>query len=701
VIDIQTGSAVRRLRTFGAAFVAAILAVTALPGVAVAAAPTAPYDAFTVSGSVWNASFDPGNAVFSLSEGSLGFVLAAHTPGYARVFNAVVYAPTGQTVGVGTFPTTEIGDATHYGLSVSGDGLGCGGQTGLLTIHALTRDPGTSAITSLAASYYQDCHSTSEAYGELRWHSDKSYVGGVSPTRFLDFGEVDLGDSSQVQTVTITSSGSSALKPGAASIEGKTPADYLIVGDTCAGATLVYGQSCTIGVKGRPVATGYQPAILTVPDNTTYGKRSIGLGVTGRVNAEGSYTPFGPYRILDTREGNGAPKAPLGGGQTLHLQVTGSNGGPTGSVSAVVLNVTVTGPTSPGYLTVYPTGVARPTASSLNFPAGWTGANSVTVPVGANGQVDIYNAAGNVHVIADMLGFYRAHDDTHTLQPAGHYWPVTPERLLDSRDPGFGGPLDPYQSVRIGVSYGSAFDNNIRALAVNVTAVTPTQGGYMTAWDGLSQVPTASTLNFTKGSVVPNFTVVPTSRCVPCGGYPGFTVGNFSGGRTHIVVDIFGFYDDGQVPGGLRFHPLTPQRIVDTRDGLGASTFTGAGTKTVTTPAPVAGDDTYALVTNVTGVDPANSTYLSLWATGDTQPTVSNLNLTPHEIRPNAAFVPVGPGNKFNVFNAAWHVDVVIDVSGTFERLPGPVPSTQATGLDRQGPLHSNPTGTPQRQALR
>jgi hypothetical protein len=145
---------------------------------------------------------------------------------------------------------------------------------------------------------------------------------------------------------------------------------------------------------------------------------------------------------------------------------------------------------------------------------------------------------------------------------------------------------------------------------------------------------------------------------------------------------------------------LTPTRIVDTRDGLGAGTFTGGGTKTVTAPATVAGDNTYALVTNVTGVDPANSTYLSLWATGDTQPTVSNLNLTPHEVRPNAAFVPVGPGNKFNVFNAAWKVDVVIDVSGTFEYVPGAVPTAQATTLDRQRPLHASSTGTPQRLTL-
>ena len=56
--------------------------------------------------------------------------------------------------------------------------------------------------------------------------------------------------------------------------------------------------------------------------------------------------------------------------------------------------MTATGPTGSSYLTAFPTGVARPTASNLNFPPGWTGANAVTVPVGTGGQVDIYNHLG-------------------------------------------------------------------------------------------------------------------------------------------------------------------------------------------------------------------------------------------------------------------------------------------------------------------
>ncbi|MET7394487.1 hypothetical protein ABZS66_13445 [Dactylosporangium sp. NPDC005572] len=389
------------------------------------------------------------------------------------------------------------------------------------------------------------------------------------------------------------------------------------------------------------------------------------------VDAEGTFTSVDPVRLLDTRDGVGAPRAPLGGGQTLHLQATGRGPVPATGVTAVVLNMTVVNPTSASYLTVFPSGVARPLASNLNFPANWVGANAVTVPVGTNGQVDIYNPAGNVHVVADVMGYYHGNGVAQPGATAGAFWTTEPERVLDTREGPYG-PLSRFSYHQVPVTYGADVDPHITALAVNITAVDPTQSGYLVAWSGANALPpNASTLNFTAHSVVPNFAIVPTKWCDTCGGFPMIAVANASSGSTHVVVDVFGFYDDGQLDGGLRFHPMTPTRITDTREGLGASTFTGKGTATITAPAPVAGANTAALVANVTGVNPSNSTYFSLWADGYEQPTVSNLNLTPHEIRSNAAVIPVGSGNKFAAFNAAWTVDMVIDVAGTFELAPG------------------------------
>jgi hypothetical protein len=121
---------------------------------------------------------------------------------------------------------------------------------------------------------------------------------------------------------------------------------------------------------------------------------------------DSAYVPVLPKRVLDTRFGNGAPVAKLGPGAGMNLQVTGRGGVPAAGVSAVVLNVTVTEPTAQSYVTVWPSGQARPLASNLNFLAVRTVPNLVVVKVGAGGQVALYNNSGSTHLVADVAGWY-------------------------------------------------------------------------------------------------------------------------------------------------------------------------------------------------------------------------------------------------------------------------------------------------------
>lgn len=99
------------------------------------------------------------------------------------------------------------------------------------------------------------------------------------------------------------------------------------------------------------------------------------------------------------------PKAKVGQGGTVTLQVTGTAGIPASGVTAVVLNVTATDPTAGSYVSVYPNGTTRNGASNLNFTAGQTIPNLVIVPV-VNGKVSFYNNAGTVDLIADVAGYY-------------------------------------------------------------------------------------------------------------------------------------------------------------------------------------------------------------------------------------------------------------------------------------------------------
>lgn len=51
-------------------------------------------------------------------------------------------------------------------------------------------------------------------------------------------------------------------------------------------------------------------------------------------------------------------------------------------------------------------GLARPPASSLNFVANQTLANMITVKLGANGKLRLFNNTGSAHAIFDVAGYY-------------------------------------------------------------------------------------------------------------------------------------------------------------------------------------------------------------------------------------------------------------------------------------------------------
>ena len=173
------------------------------------------------------------------------------------------------------------------------------------------------------------------------------------------------------------------------------------------------------------------------------------------------FVPVPPKRILDTRDGTGAPAAKLGVGAQIDLQIAGVAGVPAADVSAVVLNVTATEAAQPGFVSVYPSGTRRPTVSNLNLEApGQTAANLVTVKVGANGKVSLFTSGG-AHLIADITGYYTP----AVTSTDGRLQTSTPERILDTREglgapkskPGPGGQIDLQVTGRGPVPYRRRF----------------------------------------------------------------------------------------------------------------------------------------------------------------------------------------------------------------------------------------------------
>jgi hypothetical protein len=130
---------------------------------------------------------------------------------------------------------------------------------------------------------------------------------------------------------------------------------------------------------------------------------------TGRIYETGAFFTVSPCRLLDTRNAAGArggPALSANGARTFTL--TGVCGIPT-NARALALNVTVTAATNPGDLRIYPAGVALPLASVINYSAGPTRANNLTVNLSASGQIAVRcdQAAGSVHFIVDVAGYYQ------------------------------------------------------------------------------------------------------------------------------------------------------------------------------------------------------------------------------------------------------------------------------------------------------
>jgi len=362
-----------------------------------------------------------------------------------------------------------------------------------------------------------------------------------------------------------------------------------------------------------------------------------------RTTAAGSYYhPVTPCRILDTRFG---PEGKVGDNSEITVDVTGSCDVPGAGVSAVVINTTVTEPTAGSYLTVYPSDVSpRPTASNLNFGPGQTVANLVTVKVGADGDVKVYNAVGQVHVIFDVAGWYGG--------PTGgsRFNGLSPQRIVDTRTSGQG-KLPPGFELVVRVTIGGITPT---ALVLNATVTEPTANSYLTFYRCGTVRPTASNLNFGPGQTVPNLVIVPVG---PDG---CFRVYN-EAGATHVILDLVGVYG---ATGDL-FYPLPPC-IPSGKVGHN-SEITVDVTEVTGVPCQTPPSNASAVVMNTTVTEPTAGSYLTVYPSDvSPPPTASNLNFGPGQTVPNLVTVKVGADGNVKVYNAVGQVHVIMDTAGYF-----------------------------------
>ena len=376
------------------------------------------------------------------------------------------------------------------------------------------------------------------------------------------------------------------------------------------------------------------------------------------------FHPLTPTRILDTRVGLGAPAAPLTAGAALRVQVAGRGGVPLLGVSGVVMNVTVTGPTETSFLTVFPTGEVRPQASNLNYGPGQTVPNLVTAKLGPSGELSIYNAVGQTEVIADVAGWY----DSGLLGLVGaRYHPLTPVRLLDTRQ-GLGVPvrLGPTEAKTVQVAgRGGVPATGVSAGMVNFTVTGTTRPGFLTVFPSGEALPLASNLNFVADQTVAN------AVTVKVGGSGQISIYN-SAGSTEVIADIAGWFDSNLVNlSGARVHPVTPARVLDTREGTGAAAGPlGAGGRinvAVNGRGGIPATGVSAVVMNVTVTAPTKLSYLTVFPGGEILPVTSSLNYVAGQTVANLVAVMVAADGRVAMYNAAGTTHVIADVAGWYD----------------------------------
>lgn len=392
--------------------------------------------------------------------------------------------------------------------------------------------------------------------------------------------------------------------------------------------------------------------------------------------AQSSFAPIVPVALMDTRlgastvDGQFAGTGPVTSGSTVNLAVLGRGGIPASGVSAVALNVTVSNPTAPGYLTVFPTGSSRPLASNLNLVPGGAISNQVVVKVDTSNQISLflYAGGGTGDITVDVVGYFPSGSDLTSLSPA---------RLLDTRagqstiDGQFAGVGAVTAGGRLDLAVlgrGGVPPSGVSAVVVNVTATGATASTFITAYPSGATRPNASNLNVFVGQTIPNLVMVALG---PDGKISLFN----NAGLTDLIVDVVGYFSSTTT-----FAPLVPARLLDTRPGFSTvdSQFSGlgaigsGGTLNLTVigrgGVPIGGASAVAL--NITAITPTATGYLTAWGTGTTPgnapPQTMAVNFTAGVVIPSLVIAQVGPNGQVSLSNSAGSTDVVVDVIGWF-----------------------------------
>ncbi len=359
------------------------------------------------------------------------------------------------------------------------------------------------------------------------------------------------------------------------------------------------------------------------------------------------FTAVAQTRLLDTRTDPAIHK--FGPGGTADLTVTGLAGVPSTGVSAVVLNVTAIARTASTYITVYPAGAGKPNSSNLNVLSGFIRANQVIAQVGTNGQITIYNYNGNTDVLVDITGY---------LATGSSYTGETPARILDTRATKT--PLAARTTRVVQVTGHGGVPTGVTSVVVNMTGLSTTQGGYLTAYPTGTTRPVTSNLNLTASQTSAVLVIAKLSST-------GSLTLYSNGGPTNVLLDVQGWFT-----GTADYTSLNPVRILDSRVTTSAAPY-GVDYEMQVSGKGGVPASAGAVALSVTSVDPSSTGTITVHPGGTKVPGTSSINAPSGRATPNLVIVQLSSTGTISIYNHAPGA-ILVDVEGWFATNPALTP---------------------------
>ncbi|WP_333766907.1 LamG-like jellyroll fold domain-containing protein [Streptomyces sp. IBSBF 2435] len=392
-----------------------------------------------------------------------------------------------------------------------------------------------------------------------------------------------------------------------------------------------------------------------------------------------------PTRILDTRSTSGlantsgitAGTATVAADSVTTLKIAGdsvtSTAGTTipvpSSVTAVAIDTTAVNQTVSGYVTAYADSLQRPVTSSTNFTANSATTGYQIVPVGTDGRIDLFTHGSTVALVVDMTGYFTS----DSARPGNQtYTPLaTATRALDTRSSRANTNLASTGTVPANTPFTLTINGvagvpaNATAIAINLTTADATGNGYLQAYATGAAPAAATSLTYDTSSALASM-----AADTPIGTGGTITIYNH-GNATAVLVDIVGYYTNATT--GQTYHPVSPTRLVDTRNGTGGNanpigasgiyTLTQANVQQITTAT------TPTLATMLTEATATGTGFAVAYPTDAAVPPTSNLDWVTGAINANLALTPTNAASEIDIKNHSdGDLDLVIDCSGYFSQ---------------------------------